>query len=138
MPSSFAVTASVNRDPQTGGMPATRGSGRFSYTATRNLPRRVGAEGVVVTGTDAAPQALPMAGHIVRGRLLVLAVYNGEVRVRVTTPDGATQVFPVTGLMLIDNPTDGSEFTAITIAATPFAAPAIEVEYEIGGDGGGP
>ena len=112
------------------------GSGSFptqvktmALNQKRTYEREFGGQ-LVVTGTDGAPQALPI-GSIVAVRFLALRVTGGEVRLRVTTPDGATQVIPVTGLLVLDNPTTGSEMTAATLAAT---GAGIEVEYMVAGN----
>lgn len=137
MPSTIATTLQVNSDPQAGAT-FPGGSDRFPYSSSRNYPRQIGSKGFVVVGTDGAPQALPM-GAVVNGRFLYLRVSGGEVRLRITSPDGATQVIPVTGAFLFDSPllaTDtAAVFTVVTLAATLVApATAVEIEYLVAGD----
>lgn len=137
MSSTIATTVQVNSDPQQGAS-FPSGSDRFPFSSSRNYPRQSGSKGFVVTGTDAAPQALPL-GAVATGRFLWLRVAGGEVRLRITSPDGATQVIPVTGAFLLDNPllaTDtAAVFTAVTLAGTLVApATAVEIEYLVAGD----
>ena len=118
------IAGSVSTQPSTssGSFPTTLRT--INLTTRRTHDREVGGI-VAVTGTDGAPQALQL-GSIAMVRFLALRVTGGEVRLRITTPDGATQVIPVTGLFVIDNPTTGSEITAVSLAAT---GAGIEVEY---------
>lgn len=113
-----------------------QGSGSFptvNRTITLNARRTYQYDfggTLAVTGTDGAPQTLPL-GSIARCRFLSLRVTGGEVRLRLTTPDGATQILPITGTFLLDNPNEGSQVTAVTLAAD---SAGVTIEYIAAGD----
>lgn len=132
MPTDVELTVSAKFTPVSGGV--ATGTGSLPAAITRRYARHKQPEQLRVVGTDGAPQVYAL-GSIVRGRFLyVRVVAAGEVRVRLTTPDGVAQVIPVSDLLVLHNPTDGSEFTAVTLAATA----ATEVEIAAAGDDAAP
>ena len=117
---------------------AQPGQGSASFpTETRTLSldqkrthRRAFGGCIAVTGTDGTPQPLAF-GSITKGRFFAARTIGGEVRFRITTPDGTSQIVPIAGSFMIDSPDDGSEMTAISVASTGGGP---ELEYLLAGD----
>lgn len=129
MPITITLSGSVQSQPATGSTTFPTDTRTLTLNATRTYTRHFGGI-LAVTGTDGVPQVLPLGG-IAAVRFLALRVTGGEVRLRITTPDGATQVIPVVGQFILDNPSTGSEITAVTLAADSTGR---DVEYMAAGD----
>ena len=129
MPVTVEVSGSVESRPATGTTTFPTETRTVSLASRRTYTRPFGGI-MAVPGTDAAPPAMPIGG-LAAVRFLYVRATGGEVRLRVTTPDGATQIIPVAGQFVLDNPAAGSEITAVTLAAT---GTGVEVEYLAAGD----
>ncbi len=80
-----------------------------------------------VNATPDAPFALPFGG-VTKGRALVLRVRGGSLKALLTTPAGAAQAIRVSDLLVMHNPAEGDQLTAVSLIGTA------EIEYLLAGD----
>jgi hypothetical protein len=123
------LSGSVVVQPAVGSSTFPTSNDTLTLGVKRTYTREFGGI-IAVTGTDGTPQPLPF-GSITKVKFVALRVTGGKVKFRITTADGAAQILPVTGTLVIDNPDSGSEITALTMAVVS-AGP--QVEYTLAGE----
>ena len=99
---------------------------RIDVSFTHSYTQRISGS-PSVNATQDAPFVLPFGG-VAKGRALVLRVRGGSLRALITTPAGAAQAIRISDLLVIHNPAEGDQLTAVSLIGTA------EIEYLLAGD----